>query len=244
MIIGTRSMTSQQASQRLEIIDQFRGIAVLLMAVFHFCYDLSVFNFLTFKMDGGFYSWFRYLIVTLFFISVGASLYLAHSPSIQWRKYLIRLAKIGAGAVFITISTYYMYPRAWVWFGVLHFILVASLLSLPLLRAPFIAAVTGILIFLLFNLTDWFNLHFLYSEYARTLNLPRATQDLTRLIPWLGMVYIGLYIGQQRCWGIRAIPLGPARPVINWLSRHAFWFYMLHQVPLFGLAWLLDKIFH
>lgn len=233
-----------QPTTRLQLIDQFRGIAVLLMAVFHFCYDLSVFDFITFKLNGGFFSWFRYVIVTLFFIAVGAGLQIAHSPQIQWRKFALRLLKIGAGAVFITISTYLMYPKTWVWFGVLHFIFIASLLSLPLLRVPTVAATIGISIFILFNLTDWFNLHFLYQKYRTVLHLPRGTVDLTRLIPWLGMVYIGIYIGYKKCWGIKKLPLSIFSPVINWLSKHAFIFYLLHQPPLFALAWLLNKVFH
>lgn len=235
---------SIQSNNRLLLIDQFRGIAVLLMAIFHFCYDLSVFDFLTFKLNGGFFTWFRFLIVTLFFISVGASLQVAHTPRIQWRKFNIRLLKLGIGAAFITVSTYFMYPKAWVWFGVLHFIFVASILSLPLLRLPLVAALIGVSIFLLFNLTDWFNLHFLYLEYRKALHIPRATVDLTRLIPWLGMVYIGIYVGYKKCWGINKLPMPFGEPLINWLSKHAFVFYLVHQPPLFALAWLLDKALH
>jgi uncharacterized membrane protein len=237
-------MHNHPSNTRLHLIDQFRGLAVLLMAIFHFCYDLSVFNFITFKLNGGFFSYYRYVIVTLFFLSVGAGLYSAHQPAIQWRKFAIRLAKIGAGALFITISTYFMYPKAWVWFGVLHFILVASILSLPLIKQPLTAVITGIGIFLLFNLTDWFNLHFLYLEYRDALHLPRGTVDLTRLIPWLGMVYIGIYVAHKKCWGIQGIPLFIFEPVINWLSKHAFIIYLVHQLPLYALAWLLNKAFH
>lgn len=228
-------------ANRIVLIDQFRGIAVILMGIFHFCYDLSVFGFLTFEMNGGFFTWFRFLIVTLFFISVGAGLYLAHVPTLHWRKFWWREAKITIGALVITLSTWLMYPKSWIWFGVLHFIAVASILAIPFLRRPLMALFTGISIFLLYNLTPWFNLEFLWEALHDPLNLPKGTQDLTRLVPWLGMVLIGIWLGQQRFWGLGKIPLGPLQPAVQFVSRHSLIIYLIHQPPLFGLAWLLHK---
>lgn len=231
-------------AHRLEIVDQFRGIAVLLMAIFHFCYDLSVFGFIDFKMNGGFFTWFRFLIVTLFFVSIGAGLYLAHHGKIQWRKFWIREAKITAGALIITLATYWLYPKSWVWFGVLHFIALASVLALPFIFIPSVAAISGVVIFALFNLTDWFNLHRLWLALREPLNLPNGTQDLTRLIPWLGMVLMGIYAAKIKFLGLKKFNLGTLNPIIQWLSKHSLAFYLLHQPPLFAFAWLLHKAFH
>lgn len=230
--------------KRLPIIDEFRGIAVILMAVFHFCYDLSVFGFITFELNGGFFTWFRFLIVTLFFISVGAGLYLAHSPQIRWRKFWTREAKIVAGAFIITVSTFFMYPRSWVWFGVLHFIALASVIALAFIRFPRVALVTGVSIFVLYNLTDWFNLHFLWNLLSEPLHLPRGTQDLTRLIPWLGMVLIGIYLGKTRFFNFQTLPLGWFHKPVSFCSKHSLIIYLVHQPPLFGIAWLLGKLFN
>ena len=234
-------MTQQN---RLHIVDQFRGIAVILMAIFHFCYNLSVYNFLTFEMNGGFFTWFRFVIVTLFFTSIGAGLFMAHTPYVHWKKFGIRQLKIGLGALFISVSTLILYPRAWVWFGVLHFIFIASILALPFIRIPLISLITGLLIFVLYNVTDWFNLHFLWLALNDPFNLPKGTQDLTRLIPWLGMVLIGVYLGKVRFWNVKELPLGPLTQPINFISKHALIIYLVHQAPLFGLAWLLDFLLH
>jgi uncharacterized membrane protein len=214
------------------------------MATFHFCYDLSVFGFLTFEMNGGFFTWFRFLIVTLFFTSVGAGLFLAHTPKIQWKKFGIRESKLILSALFISVSTFYLYPSSWVWFGVLHFIAVASVIALPFLFFPRLAALLGILFFVLYNLTDWFNLHILWTEFSKPLNLPRGTQDLTRLIPWLGMVLIGVYLGKVKYWRVEKLTLGPFQKPVSFVSKHSLVFYLLHQPPLFGLAWGLDKLIH
>jgi uncharacterized membrane protein len=212
------------------------------MAIFHFGYDLSVFGYVEFDAKAPFWSVFRGLIVTLFFISVGASLALASARGIRWQAFWMRELKIVAGALVITLATYFLYPTQWVWFGVLHFIAVASLLSLPLVNRPRLALFAGIGILVLFNVTDWFNLAPLYTALREPLNLPDGTMDLTRLIPWLGMVYIGIYLGHQRLLGISRLPGLPENGIFIWLSRHSLGFYMLHQIPLYGLAWLIYRV--
>lgn len=227
------------ARLRLNSVDQMRALALLLMAVFHFSYDLSVFGLIEFSMQDPFWAWFRFVIVTLFFLSVGISLVLANPDGIRWRPFWHREAKIIAGALAISALSYLAYADAWIWFGVLHFIAVASLLALPVLYLPRFALVTGVGLFLLYNLTPWFNLAFLYDALQTPLNLPEYTMDLTRLIPWLGMVYIGIYLGHRRLFGLHDIPLLSGQPWLNWLGRHSLGFYLLHQIPLFALAWLI-----
>lgn len=226
-------------NERLISIDQMRALALVLMAVFHFGYDLSVFGYLSFDSKAPFWAIFRSIIVTLFFLSVGASLVLANTNGIRWRAFWIREIKIVAGALTFSVVTWFLYPDNWIWFGVLHFIAVASLLALPLIHAPRLALSAGIAIIALFNLTDWFNLAPLYQALHEPLNLPNRTMDLTRLIPWLGMVYIGIYLGHRRFFGINRLPFLPATGPFLWLSRHSLGFYMIHQIPLYGLAWLI-----
>lgn len=230
---------AQTHERRLISIDQMRALALVLMAVFHFGYDLSVFGYLSFDAKAPFWAIFRSIIVTLFFLSVGASLVLANAHGIRWRAFWVREARILAGALTFSVATFFFYPGNWIWFGVLHFIAVASLLALPLLFTPRLALLAGITIIALFNLTDWFNLAPLYQALRAPLNLPDGTMDLTRLIPWLGMVYIGIYLGHQRFFGIRQLPFLPTSGPFIWLSRHSLGFYMIHQIPLYGLAWLI-----
>ncbi|MHA7878173.1 MAG: heparan-alpha-glucosaminide N-acetyltransferase [Saccharospirillum sp.] len=229
---------------RIDSVDQIRALALLLMAVFHFSYNLSVFGLIPFSMQDPFWIGFRFVIVTLFFASVGVSLVLANPDGIRWRAFWVREGRIVAGAVTITGMTAILYPNAWVWFGVLHFIAVASLLALPLLYRPRVALMIGVLIFLLFNLTPWFNLSFLYDRWQAPLHLPHHTMDLTRLIPWLGMVYIGVYLGHRRLFGLARLPMLESQTWLNWLGRHSLGFYLIHQIPLFALAWIIARLVH
>lgn len=214
-------------------------MALLLMAIFHFGYDLSLYGYVQFDSKAPFWVWFRFVIVTLFFISVGVSLVLANRGGIRWRAFWIREVKIVAAAAAISLATWYAYPGSWVWFGVLHFIAVASILALPLLYRPHLALIAGVGIFVLFNLTTWFNLSPLHDALKQPLHLPDRTLDLTRLIPWLGMVYIGVFLGHYRLFGFRSLPPLGVNRLLSWLGQHSLSFYLLHQIPLFGLAWAI-----
>lgn len=236
-----RPTVTNSQPNRLLVIDQSRGIAIILMAIFHFCYNLSVFGFITFETNGGFFTWFRFVIVTLFFSSVGASLFLAHQHHIQWQAFWFRLLKITTGAAIITVSTLIMYPTNWVYFGVLHFIVLASFAALPFVHWPKTAGAIGLGIFILYNTTGWFNLNFVYPMLKDTLNLPRGTLDLTRFLPWYGMVLMGIYLGSIRYGNMQAWPLGALNRPILLLSKHSLLVYLIHQPLLFGIAFLIYK---
>lgn len=227
---------------RLFLLDELRGLAVVLMVIFHFCYDLSLYGLLAFPLDSAAVIGLRTVILALFFCAVGAGLYLAHTPRLAWRKLLWRQSKIGLGALLISLTTLWLYPTSWIWFGVLHFIFLASWLALPWLRVPRVAACCGCLIFALYYGTDWFHLGYLWQLFSVPLHLPRSTQDLTRLIPWFGFVLIGLYLGHQRFWHLQQlVPIG-INPALRWVGQHSLLIYLVHQPPLVGLAWLLSML--
>ena len=77
---------------RIKIIDAIRTCAIFLMIFFHLSYDLASFNYVTinFKLNP-FWFYLPRLIVTLFFLSAGASLYLAHGVgALHWIKFFKR----------------------------------------------------------------------------------------------------------------------------------------------------------
>lgn len=230
---------SSQISTRLNSIDQMRALGMALMAIFHFSYDLRFFGVLEYNLQSLFWVAFRGVILTLFFVSVGASLYLAHGSGVRWRAFRQRELKIVMCAVGLSFISWLFYPQGWIWFGVLHFIGAASVLSLPLLYRPILALILGVTILLLYNITSWFNLGFLFQWSRELLNLPTRTVDLTRLIPWISTVYIGIYLGHKRFFGLTEIPLLRSIPYFAILGRRSFSFYLLHQIVLFPIAWLI-----
>ncbi|MCP3865813.1 MAG: DUF1624 domain-containing protein, partial [Aestuariibacter sp.] len=70
-------------------LDAIRTLAIVLMVVFHFAYDLRFFGWVDWNVPNG-KGWreFRYVILTLFFVSVGASLVLGNFRKFNLKMFL------------------------------------------------------------------------------------------------------------------------------------------------------------
>jgi len=212
-------------------LDLTRGVAILMMIVFHLIYDLNEFGFTDIPLTGYWLTTFwRYLIVFLFLSSVGISLVLAYGQKFNIVKFSKRMALLGLAALVVSLGTYLMFPNAWVYFGILHLIWASCLIAVPFVRAPNTSLLIGVVILGLgyFNLPDLSFLRVLFSN-----NLPSASVDFYPLFPWLSLVFVGIYLGHNP-WHKRIITF--RSPFIQYLGQHSLLIYLLHQVLLFGLV--------
>ena len=179
---------------------------------------------------------FRYLILTLFLGTVGISLSLAHGVGIRWRAFWRRFLVIGLAALAVSLASLLVFRQSWIYFGILHFIWIASLIGLGLVRYPGFALGLGLTVLLV----HWTGLlpprwpfDFIDSR------LPAYTEDFVSPLPWLGVVFIGVWIGSLI--GHKKLPSGPQNLPL-WMAfpaRHSLPIYLLHQPLLFGLFFLL-----
>ncbi len=230
---------------RLRELDIFRGWAILLMVIYHFSYDLSYFRIIHIDMDHEpFWVYARYLIVTMFLLSVGMSLALAHTPTIQWKKLRKRTLLLGAASLLISITTYFQFPQTWVYFGILHFILLASWLGLLFIPYPLLALLTALVIFI-GSAMGWLHMHGLFYLLQAPLRLPLDyTQDVVRLFPWFGAILLGIvsvscHIHTKLLKNTFFNPRTSHNKVLAFLGRHTLIIYLTHQPILFGLFSLL-----
>ena len=105
----------------LAILDALRGVAIVWMTVFHFCFDLNYFGWI--RQD--FYQnpiWTgqRTAIVSLFLFCAGLGQAVAVDQGQPWSRFWKRWAQVAACAVLVTIGSYAMFPRSFIYFGVLH----------------------------------------------------------------------------------------------------------------------------
>ena len=116
---------------RLVAIDLARTVALVGMAVFHFTFDLEMFGLVPpgTTTTGG-WAVFARLIAGSFLFLAGLSLVLAHGEGIRWRAFGVRMAKVAGAAALVTAGTYAAFPHAFVFFGILHSIALASLMGL------------------------------------------------------------------------------------------------------------------
>lgn len=229
-------------------LDLSRTLAIVLMVVFHFIYDLRFFGLVDFDIpDGNGWKHFRWLIISLFFLCLGASLSLAHAKQIRYQKFIFRVAQIGFFALVISLTTYYAIPDNWIFFGVLHFLAFASIVMLPFVNRPILSLIIGGAFFVLASFKTVPNrwpLNQLIDD------LPKYTNDHVALVPWLGMVFLGVFLSHTT-W-FKNDPLatlintkGKLKPktlqLIVWPGQHSLSIYVLHQPIMMGILFLFIR---
>ncbi|HGX93705.1 MAG TPA: DUF1624 domain-containing protein [Candidatus Tenderia sp.] len=233
--------TSSKAPRpRYLAIDVLRGIAIALMVVFHFTYDLDHFHFVDvdFHRDP-FWLNFRLLIVVLFLGLVGFSLQLATGTRLNFPRYLRRLAMLVGAAALVSLGTYVVFGDKMILFGVLHFIALASLLGLLFRHFYWLNLLLGIgIIAAGMNFQhEWFNApqwHWIGLMTKRPITL-----DYVPMIPWFGIVLIGMFSARvvQKYKLLTASAQGGENPLTKVLAlggQHGLLIYLLHQPLLFG----------
>jgi uncharacterized membrane protein len=233
---------------RLQLIDMARGLAVLAMVVYHFCWDLRYFGYIASDVEGGL-GWriFSHATAGSFLFIVGVSLVLATRRGFDLRRFLRRLGVIVAAAAAITLVTFFVFPETYIFFGILHNIAVASVLGLPFLRAPILLVVGAAIA--CFAAPPLLAGPAFDSPALVWLGLASAfprTNDFVPLFPWFGVVLLG--IAATRAWLIRApehLPISRARMPwqLLWVGRQSLAIYLLHQPILFGLVYLAAQVY-
>jgi uncharacterized membrane protein len=232
------------AATRVPALDALRGLAILAMVAYHFCFDLSYFR----VAHWDFYYdplWLnaRTLILSSFLLIAGVSLVLADrgkaSPARFWRH----VAIIGACAVAVSVASYAVFPASWIWFGVLHAIAVSLVLARPLIRRPVLALVLGVLVIAAGNLFAHPSFDSRALGWLGFMTAKPRTEDYVPLFPWAGVMFAGIAAGQ-------ALLRVDFRPVahaarfpgwVAWLGRHSLVVYMIHQPMLLGVLFVATR---
>jgi uncharacterized membrane protein len=235
---------------RISFFDSLRGFAMVLMAIYHFCFDLNYFGIIQQNMNQDpFWLWFRALIMTIFMGLIGIGLYLS-GANFKARASRWRLIKIFYCALAISIVTYFATPESWIFFGVLHLAVLSTLLGPIFVKRPVWCLIVGIIFIVLPEI--WRGIVFqkpILIVFGLSPFKP-ITEDFAPLFPWLGMVMIGVFLG----WLVLNSDLGADTtsqnrsswrswewPPLSRLGKHALLFYMIHQIILFPLAWLVSR---
>ena len=225
-------MLKQNKKSRYEVLDQLKAIAVILMVLFHLSYDLSIFSFIEIDHKALSFRIWPKIIITLFLICMGMNLRITHLKKIRWDGIKKRIKKLGILAVLISIATYIIFPSNWIYFGILHFIAFASIVSLPFMRFPKLSLLLGVAV-IIPSLFFGFKYPF--------ISLSAAAVDHVPPLPWLGVVFIGFYlnsIGFERI----AVSNYPGKSAMNFLGKYSLEIYISHQAILFPLIYLLSLV--
>jgi uncharacterized membrane protein len=240
---GAPVRVAEAPALRIGAIDGLRGSALCLMIVYHFCFDLNWFRFISADFDNDpLWLGFRALIVTSFMLLVGVSLLLARRAGITRRHFWRRIALIAFCAILVSAASYVTFPQTFITFGILHSIAIASVLAWPATRFPRAALAAGIAIVVIGNLVTHPVFDTSWLQWVGLMTHKPATEDYAPLFPWLGVVLIGIALGH---W-LSSRQFRPLRPLsqiaprwLMWLGRHSLLVYMLHQPVLWGVLFVL-----
>ncbi|MBS1164862.1 MAG: hypothetical protein H6R00_887 [Proteobacteria bacterium] len=226
--------------QRLPLIDALRGILLLAMASYHFSWDLANVRLVSWGVAvDPLWRAYAAAIAGSFLLLSGLSFRLAERGGFDPLRYGARLLRLALAAAAVSIGTYFVFPDAWIFFGILHMMLLASLLAPLLVRLP--GAVLILLATLALSLPHlWRSPVFdgIGWGFLGLAETPPVSNDLVPLFPWIAPYIVGLVIGGPltRLAERQTRPLRRGSHWLAWIGRHSLAFYLLHQPLLYGLA--------
>ena len=229
--------------RRLAIVDAARGAALAAMVAYHALWDLGHLR-LTAENYAGTPAGRSVAegIAGTFLVLVGVGLVLMNGRGVRLRPTLLRLARISAAALAVTVGTWITFPDAFVFFGVLHCIAVASVLGLPFLFVPL--PVTALAAAVVIAAPHVLQAPVLDAPALLFLGLgssPPRTNDYVPLFPWFGLVLAGIALGRLGLPRLAAARLGawtPRAPLARtavFAGRHSLAVYLIHQPVLLAV---------
>ena len=229
---------------RIHSIDFLRGIAILMMAVFHFLFDLNYLGFLKIELYTGFWGIFQIATISTFLFLVGVGITISRNAKKEnFKTHMIKRALfLFAVALLISAVTYALFPGSWIYFGIIHLIAVSLLLSIPFSGKKISALVAGIAVILtplIFNLQNIGVNALVWLGFSR----PWQSFDFAPIFPYFGLVLIGIFIGNVLVEHLKSLDRFEIvkNRVIIFLGRNSLAIYILHQPIIFGALFVLKS---
>jgi uncharacterized membrane protein len=251
MITINKEVLHRQFKNRFIELDIFRGLAIALMIFGHFLWDLDYFGIA--PINSIIYIQLQRTVPPLFFLLVGICLAVSvnkknHIKLDEKKKYrnhlLQRGVKIFCYGVVLTIVTMLFMPDRPILFGVLQCIGLSIIISVIFLRFKIYNVFIGLLFLLIsipisqFVVAKPTILHLAVGLHQA--NYWEYTIDYFPLLPWFGVVLIGLGLGNilykdnKRRFNFPDLSQNKPVTIFSWLGRHSLAVYLLHQPVIAG----------
>ena len=227
---------------RFPALDAWRGTALYCMLVYHFLFDLFLFDRLPWGVMFGLpLTALERYIACSFMLCAGVSATLTRS---NVRRGLVTLL---AGVPVMVVSFLIRTP---IWFGVLQCLGLCMLLYAALRRAvdrvPLkIAPVLWLGLFAAaFAVTESVTVPVRWLFWLGLRFPGYVSYDHFPLLPWFFLFLTGTWLGRmlKASPRLRALAGRPAPAALTVPGRHTLWVYLLHQPVLYGALWLAETL--
>jgi len=227
----------RQQAPRVEGLDALRGVAILAMVVYHFCFDLRYFGVARWDFEHDI-RWLaaRTLILSSFLLIAGISAALARRDPAADARWPRHVAVIGGAALLVTAASAMMFPRSFIWFGVLHAIALSLLLARPLIDRPRAAVAAGVIVIAAGVMLSSQHFDNRMLGWLGFMTGKPMTEDYVPLFPWSGVLFLGIAAGHALVASnfTMLAPLARMPRALRFLGRHSLAVYLVHQPLLLG----------
>ncbi|MBQ3049928.1 MAG: DUF1624 domain-containing protein [Oscillospiraceae bacterium] len=245
----------KQNDGRIWLIDELRGLSIILMVLHHAAYDAVYMFGADLPVESVVVYILHVIFAALFVLISGASCRFSRSN-------LKRGALCFVCGMVITLVTGVVMPRSIVVFGILHLLGICMMLfallqpALDKLSPPVGTAIFGVLSVLTFRVDrGFFGIPWLWevrlpaalysTEFLFPFGFPSEnffSGDYFPLLPWLFVfitgAYIGIYLKERRCpkffFDLHSKPLAL-------IGQNTLIIYMLHQPVIYALLYVFFK---
>ena len=231
---------------RFFLLDVSRGLSVLAMICYHFYWDLGYFGFTDLGTVTQGVGLLAAQVIGISFITIagisGRVLTFSNNFKAKFSKRIGRLIIISA---LISIVTFLVDNNNFIFFGILHFLAVCSIISLILVNIT-----KSYLLFLFFVVVGTISLSSITFDLPNTVSwlgfnkYPPITNDFYPLFPWLTFYLFGFWVGhivmRRKSKFLNNISIiHPSNnklfKFLEYVGKNSLIIYISHQPILFSL---------
>lgn len=223
--------------ERIGEIDFFRVVAIALMVVFHFIYDLNEFVNININYESGFWYYIGKIAAILFIVVSGVS----SNFSKNKMKNAVKLLGYG---ILVSVATYFVFKDMYVRFGILHFLAIMTLSSIFLNRlnllSLFLIQSFSLFFYILserIRIDTFWLIPFGFKYYGFT------TVDYYPIFPYIIFYILGIFIYRFiYSKGKRILQFEIKSNIIELVSKKSLAIYILHQPILLVIIFIIKNI--
>ncbi|MDC3076196.1 DUF1624 domain-containing protein [Paracoccaceae bacterium] len=238
---------------RIHLLDVLRGGLVLAMVIYHFFWDLGYFKFIDLKnITQGLPLLLAQCIGAGFIIVSGISFKLASISDHFRTKFLKRIGVLLLICFLITLITLLLDNKSYIFFGIIHLMVVCSLIGLLLLKIQ-----QNYFLFIIFTLSlipSISQIKYDLPSYLSWLGINREvpnTNDFYPLFPWVSFYLFGLWV--YKPWTSSIVckkknnylddyKFNYIYKGLRFLGRNSLTVYILHQPIFFSLFLIFIRL--